>query len=309
MRFLIYVLGFVAALMALEGLAALLSRRADPSRIRDRLRRLAPSLSDRDGGESGSILRARARDLGLGGLALLLYRAGAPISPLSFALLSLAMGLTPFFALLALTGSPLRALPTLVAGLLPWLVIKRRARARMRRFEEQLPDGIELLTRSLRAGHALGAGFQLVGDELADPIGTELGLVAEEIRLGLDIREALDNLMGRIDNPDLPYFATAVLIQRQTGGNLAELLDKLSEMLRLRRQFAGRVRALTAQGRGAATFLALWLPAIIGIVLLVAPEYLAPLFENTWGFFVLAGAFAIDALAYLMARRIADVQA
>ena len=97
----------------------------------------------------------------------------------------------------------------------------------------------------------------MVGDEFPDPIGTEFGLVAEEIRLGLDIRDALDNLTGRVENPDLPYFSTAVLIQRQTGGNLAELLDKLGTLLRERIQFYGRVRALTAQGRMAAIFLAL----------------------------------------------------
>jgi tight adherence protein B len=84
----------------------------------------------------------------------------------------------------------------------------------------------------MRTGHALGAGFHMVGEELADPIGPEFALVAEEIRLGLGIREALDNLLNRVANDDLPYFRTAVLIQRQTGGNLAELLDKLCGMLR-----------------------------------------------------------------------------
>jgi tight adherence protein B len=161
----------------------------------------------------------------------------------------------------------------------------------------------------MRAGHSLVTGFQLVGDELADPISTEFGLVAEEIRLGLEVRDALENLLHRTENPDLPYFSTAVLIQRQTGGNLAELLDKLGKLLRERAQFTGRVRALTAQGRGAAAFLALWLPVIFLIILLVAPDYVSPLLENTWGHAVLAGAVGIDVLAYFMARRIADVQA
>jgi hypothetical protein len=96
--------------------------------------------------------------------------------------------------------------------------VRRTAAARTRDFEAQLPEGLELMTRCLRTGHALGAAFQMVGDEFPDPIGTEFGLVAEEIRLGLGIREALDNLTGRVENPDLPYFSTAVLIQR-TGGN------------------------------------------------------------------------------------------
>ena len=149
----------------------------------------------------------------------------------------------------------------------------------------------------------------MVGEELADPIGTEFGLVSEEIRMGLQVGEALDNLMRRVDNDDLPYFTTAVLIQRQTGGNLAELLDKLCSLLRERFQFKGRVHAMTAQGRGAATFLALWMPGIVVLLWFVAPAYLAPLIENDWGHAVLAGAAGIDLLAYYLALRIADVEA
>jgi len=149
----------------------------------------------------------------------------------------------------------------------------------------------------------------MVSEELADPIGTEFGVVAEEVRLGLELRDALGNLMRRVDNENLPYLTTAVLIQRQTGGNLAELLDRLSTMLRERIQFAGRVRAMTAQGRGAATFLALWLPIIIGFMWMLSPGYLAPLVENRWGHYTLAAAFGLDGLAYIMALRIADVEA
>ena len=121
--------------------------------------------------------------------------------------------------------------------------------------------------------------------------------------------DALGNLTRRIENDNLPYLTTAVLIQRQTGGNLAELLDRLSTLLRERIQFRGRVHAMTAQGRGAATFLALWLPFVIGLVYMLAPEYLQPLFENRWGHYTLAAAFSLDVLAYFMALRIADVEA
>jgi tight adherence protein B len=161
----------------------------------------------------------------------------------------------------------------------------------------------------MRSGHSLVAGLQMVSEELADPIGTEFGVVAEEVRLGLELRDALSNLMRRVDNENLPYLTTAVLIQRQTGGNLAELLDRLSTMLRERTQFTGRVRALTAQGRGAATFLALWLPLIVCLVWMVSPAYIAPLLENRWGHYTLGAAFALDGLAYFMALRIADVEA
>jgi tight adherence protein B len=312
MEYMIYVLFFLTALLAIEGTAALLRRRrADPSRVRERLRALASRVSTTETAADGSILRSHGalRLASLGRLELLLYRAGGSLKLSRFLALSALLAAAGFTGLFALTEDPWRSVPALLPGLLPWLWVRRKAKKRMRKFEEQLPDALELLTRSMRAGHALATGFQLVGEELADPIGTELGLVAEEMRLGLDIRAALENLMHRVENPDLPYFGTAVLIQRQTGGNLAELLDKLGALLRERAQFSGRVRALTAQGRGAATFLALWLPCIIVIVWLVAPDYLTPLIENTWGHAVLAGAIGLDLLAYLMALRIADVQA
>jgi tight adherence protein B len=315
-----YVLAFVALMLAIEGVSQLLAhgRRSDPDRVRKRLRSLAP-LRAGAGDDGPSLVRSRAdggaagwlrgRVPGAPAIELTLYRAGMPTTLPKLVLLTVLSAGLGFAAAAVFTGTPVRGLPGLLAGLVPWALVRRAARARMRRFEEQLPEGLDLLTRALRAGHGLSSGFQLVGDELEDPIGTEFGLVADEVRFGLDLRDALDNLVRRIDNPDLPFFTTAVLIQRQTGGNLAELLDKLGVLLRQRAQFFGRVRALTAQGRGAATFLALWLPAITLIVHVVAPTYLTPLFENAWGHAVIATAIVVDVSAFFIARRIADVQA
>ena len=308
-----YALGIVALLSAGEGLMILMRRNADPVRVKERLGRIASQISATPRASHESLLREEVRRLGFewGALDVMLYRAGAPMTIARFVVVSALLAATAFVAVMALTGSPVRAVPALVVGVVPWVVVSRKARKRMNLFDEQLPDGIELLTRSLRAGHALGSGFQMVGQELADPIGPEFQLVADEIRLGLEVRDALENMMRRVDNPDLPYFTTAVLIQRQTGGNLAELLDKLGSLLRERQQFSGRVRALTAQGRGAATILALWMPFIVGVIWVVAPEpgYIQPLLQESWGQMVLAAAAAIDVLAYFMAVRIADVQA
>jgi tight adherence protein B len=262
--------------------------------------------------ESGeSILRRRgsSRIRKLLELELLLYRAGILMGVRRFLAVSVAFAAIGFFGAFVLTQDSLRSSPGLLMGILPLLWARRRAKKRMRTFDNQLSNGLELVTRSMRSGHSLIAGFQMVGEELEDPIGAEFAIVAEEVRLGLELRDALGNLMRRVENDNLPYLTTAVLIQRQTGGNLAELLDRLSTMLRERIQFKGRVRALTAQGRGAATFLALWLPFIIGLVWMLAPDYLAPLIENRWGHYVLAGAFGLDGLAYFMALRIADVEA
>ena len=313
-----YVLIFLAVILAVEGLALITRKdKADTRRVRERLKSLSPT----QGGvkqADGSVVRKQDAQSWFGdmmesipngaSLELMLYRAGAPTTPVRFILLTVLMGAFGYVTL-TVFADPVRGALGVLAGFLPYVIVRNMASKRMRRFEEQLPEGLELLTRSLRAGHGLGSGFHLVGEELEDPIGTEFALVAEEVRFGLDLRDALDNLTRRVDNQDLPYFTTAVLIQRQTGGNLAELLDKLSSLIRERAQFYGKVRALTAQGRGAAAFLACWLPFISGVVWYTSPNYLEPLFEHAWGHAVIAAAVGMDIAGYLIARRIADVQA
>jgi tight adherence protein B len=313
-----YVLIFLAVILAVEGLALMTRGGAsNPGRVRERLKALSPT----QGGikqTDGSVVRKQEARGWFGdmmeaipngaSLEMLLYRAGMPTTSLRFMAFTVLMGALGYVTLTVL-ADPVRGSLGVLFGCVPWLVVRSMATKRMRRFEEQLPEGLELLTRSLRAGHGLGSGFHLVGEEMDDPIGTEFGLVAEEVRFGLDLRDALDNLTRRVDNQDLPYFTTAVLIQRQTGGNLAELLDKLSTLIRERAQFYGKVRALTAQGRGAAAFLACWLPFITGVVWYTSPNYLEPLFENAWGHLVLAAAVTMDIAGYIIARRIADVQA
>ena len=311
MQFMIFVFAFVAALLALEGLAQIFNQRSDPARVKKRLSDLASRVGSVNIENGESILRHRGNShiWKTLELQLLLYRAGSLMSVPRFLTQSAGLAAIGFFSTFALTQDSVLSAPALVMGVLPLLWARSKAKKRLRAFDDQLSNGLELVTRSMRSGHSLIAGFQMVSEELDDPIATEFGIVAEEVRLGLDLRDALGNLMRRVENENLPYLTTAVLIQRQTGGNLAELLDRLSTLLRERIQFSGRVRGLTAQGRGAATFLACWLPFIILVVWLVAPDYIAPLFEYRWGHFVLAGAFGIDALAYFIALRIADVEA
>ena len=313
-----YVLVFLAVILAIEGVLIMTRQgNADPRRVRDRLKALSPTQGG-VGQADGSVMRRQDAQGWFGrmmnsvpngsSLGVLLYRAGMPTTQLRFVLFTVLLGALGYVGA-TLLADPVRGSLGVLFGFVPYLVIRSMASKRTRRFEEQLPEGLELLTRSLRAGHGLGAGFHLVGEEMADPMGTEFGLVAEEVRFGLDMRDALDNLVRRVDNQDLPYFTTAVLIQRQTGGNLAELLDKLSVLLRERAQFYGKVRALTAQGRGAAAFLACWLPFISGVVWYTSPTYLEPLFEHAWGHAVIAAAIGMDLFGYYIARRIADVQA
>jgi len=310
-KFMVFVFAFVGALLAFEGLSELFGQHRNPARVKKRLGNLASRVGNIEIESGESILRRRGSShiYKLLELELLLYRAGSLMGVRRFLFVSLVLAALGFFFTYLFTHDTLRSVPGIAAGIVPLLLARSKAKKRMRSFEAQLAHGLELVTRSMRSGHSLIAGFQMVGEELDDPIATEFGVVAEEVRLGLELRDALGNLMRRVENENLPYLTTAVLIQRQTGGNLAELLDRLSTLLRERIQFKGRVRALTAQGRGAATFLALWLPFIIGVVWVLAPDYLKPLLENRWGHYTLAAAFGLDGLAYFMALRIADVEA
>lgn len=312
---LIFALAFLAGLLLLEGGYNLIRGSAQDrdrqlkTRLRELARRGREAAAPTAQGE-GTMLRARGGSAGgpLKKIERMIELGGSTQTLTRFLALSLALGALGFVGLYTFVGTTPRSLPGVLLGSVPLLLVSRAAEKRMRRFAEQLPEGLELLTRSLRAGHALSAGFHLVGEELDDPVGTEFAVVAEELRFGLDLRDALENLTQRVENPDLPYFTTAVLIQRQTGGNLAELLDNLGTLLRERIQFHNRVHALTAQGRGAANFLAAWLPFMIGVLMIVAPAFLTPLFVESLGQLALVVALTIDVAAFVIARRIANVE-
>ena len=144
----------------------------------------------------------------------------------------------------------------------------------MQRFEEQLPDALELIARSLKAGHAFSSGMKMVTDEFDDPVGTEFAKTLNEINFGVDVTEALKNLAKRVDCPDLNFFVISVILQKETGGNLAEILENIGHLIRERFKFYGRVRTLTAEGRLSAVVL-IGLPFVIAFVIfLLNPEYI-----------------------------------
>jgi len=153
-------------------------------------------------------------------------------------------------------------------GLLPFFYAKVKKDRRMKKFEEQLPEALELLARSLRAGHALTGGMQMVAQEFPDPLGTEFGRVLAQISLGVSVEQALKNLTERVDCPDLKFLTVSVLIQRETGGNLAEILDSIGRLIRERFKLKGRIRTLSAEGRLSAVILVL-LPMFVALAITV----------------------------------------
>ena len=141
-----------------------------------------------------------------------------------------------------------------------------------------------------------------------DHCSISCGMVSEEIKFGLDVRQALANMAHRIDTPDLPYFVAAVLVQRETGGNLAELLERLGTLVRDRTKFHGKLRALTSQGRLSATVLALWPGITMGMLIVLHPTYVAPMLEDPRGHVALMVSAGLVVGGYLMARRLATVE-
>jgi tight adherence protein B len=199
-------------------------------------------------------------------------------------------------------------IPGLVLGLAPFAWVLYRRSNRFRRFNLQLPDAVDLIARSLRAGHSLPSALLNVAQEIADPLGPEFQQCADEMTFGLPFREALLNLFRRFPLQDLQFLVAAILVQKETGGNLAELLDKTAAVLRSRIQLQQKVKVYTAQGRMTGVILVA-LPFVCFILLNIArPGYTSPLFETEIGRKMVYGTLASMALGAIFIKRIIEVK-
>ncbi|HID78142.1 MAG TPA: secretion protein, partial [Planctomycetaceae bacterium] len=198
--------------------------------------------------------------------------------------------------------------PAVLTALLPVVWLLWRRKRRLKRFAVQLPDAMEMLARSLRSGQSLQAGFNLVATEMAPPLGKEFGRVFEEQNLGVPMEESLDDLTQRVPNLDLKFFATAVILQRQTGGDLAEILDKIGSLIRQRFQIWGQVQALTGEGRLSGIVL-MALPVLLFVaVYYLNPDYVMLLFTDQMGKKMLAVAVFLQVLGALVIRKIVNIK-
>jgi tight adherence protein B len=222
-------------------------------------------------------------------LHLLLEQANIPYPLGVFVLLAIILLMLGFTGALKLTSSYLIAIAAaLFSGMLPYFYIRFKQKKRMRRFQEQLPAALESMARSLRAGHAFSGGLKLVAEEFADPIGPEFDKTVDEINFGVDFNVALKNLSNRIDCDDLRYFVIAVTIQRETGGNLTEILDSIAYIIRERFKLEGNIRTLAAEGKLSA-YILFGLPFFIGfVVFFLNPEYIKILFTDVIGKWIIA---------------------
>lgn len=212
----------------------------------------------------------------------------------------LGMAIRIHFGLLPLVG--------LVMGIVPFLWLLMRRKRRMKQFGAQLPEALEMLSRALRAGQSLGFGFSMVANEMGAPLGKEFSRVFEEQNLGIPMEESLLGMTNRVPNLDLRFFVTAVILQRQTGGDLAEILDKIGELIRERFRIWGQVQALTGEGRLSGVVLLL-LPVVLFLaVYQLNPGYISILFTDPMGKKMLAVAIFMQVLGALVIRKIVNIK-
>ena len=196
--------------------------------------------------------------------------------------------LTPAIASTALVligaiGVPAMLVIAAVGAIAMPAYLIRRAAARLLQLQRQLPDALDMMARSLRAGHAFLAGMKMVAEEFPAPIGAEFGTVVEEVTYGVSVTEALHRLTVRADSPALKFFVTSVMIQRESGGNLAEIIDTISRMTRKQFELMAKVHAISAEGRLSAVIL-FALPFLLGALLLIInPDYVLLLFRDPIG--------------------------
>ncbi|MCZ6874114.1 MAG: type II secretion system F family protein [bacterium] len=169
------------------------------------------------------------------------------------------------------------------AGLLPFAYLIMKKTIRANKFQRQRPEGLDMLTRALRAGHGFMIGMKMIGDEFPDPIGPEFGRAVDEINFGVAAPVALEHLTQRINCQELNFFVTSVIVQRETGGDLSEVIENIAQLIRKRFELQGRIRALSAEGKMSAIVLIALPISIFLIISILSPDYLLPLYTDPFG--------------------------
>jgi tight adherence protein B len=196
-----------------------------------------------------------------------------------------------------------------IVGLaLPFMYLNMKRGKRMHKFEEGFPEALDLISRALKAGHAFVTGLKMVADEMPEPIGPEFRKTFDEQNFGLPLKDALENLTYRMPSLDVRFFTTAVLIQRETGGNLSEILENLAHVVRERFKILRQVRVYTAHGRMTG-YVLLALPAVLSIALMfINPEHMNLLFRERMGQQLLMGALTMQAIGYFWIRQVVKIE-
>jgi tight adherence protein B len=295
-------------------------RKPERARIRKELKKISSSKYE---AEAPDLMRKRVlseipalneillRITGIKRLDRLRYGANAKQQPGFFILLSLVivgLGFVCLYLLLRVRPWYLAGFVSIFMGALPYLYLIWKKKKRMEKFQAQLPESLDLMARSLRAGHAFSTGMKLASEEFDDPLGPEFSVTLDEINFGLAVPDALKHLVNRVDCQDLNFFAVSVILQRETGGNLADIMQNIAHLIRERYKFYGKVRTLAAEGK-----LSMWvliaLPFAVACALyFVNRAYIMILFTEHIGKILLWVALVLMLIGAYVMRRIVDVE-
>jgi tight adherence protein B len=226
------------------------------------------------------------------------------------ALFGISLGLSVLGAALCIWLVNIYVVPVgaLLFFTLPWLWLYHKRATRLKRFASQLPDAMELVARALRAGHSLAAGMHVVAEEMPSPICKEFGRVYEEQNLGIPLEDALKGMCDRVPNLDLRFFVTSVAIQRQTGGDLAEILDRIGHVIRERFKILGQVKALTAEGRLSGVVLIAMPIGLFLLMLWMKPDYIRMLWTDPMGIKMSIAAIILVLIGSYAVKKIVDIK-
>jgi tight adherence protein B len=243
------------------------------------------------------------------GIARLIEQSGTKTTPSGLIVMSIVCGIAGAIIAAVASRYILATIPAALIGLIApfaWLVHRRSSR--MKKFEEQFPEALDLLSRAIRAGHALQTALGMAADELAEPVGPEFKKVFEQQNFGLPLREALDGLAVRVPNLDVRFFVTAVMIQRDTGGNLSEILDNLAHVVRERFKIRRQIRVHTAHGRFTAWVLLALPAALAAALMMINPDHMQLLFRERIGQLMLVGTLVLQTIGYFWIRQVIKIE-
>ncbi len=238
----------------------------------------------------------------------LLEQSGSKMKVGQLILLMLIMAMLGYLIGLKMANPIIKLAFFFLFGSLPLVSIHMQCKRRLKAFIHAFPDAIDMMVSAIKAGHAFNQAMKLVGDEAPDPVGVEFKKTFEQYNLGINLKEALLNLSNRVDSLDLKLFVTAILLQRETGGNLTEILDNMSYTIRERFKLIGQIKTYTAQGRMSAWILGTLPLAFVLIISALNPGYLEPLFKDKLGHYVIAIAAFMQVVGFLFIQRIVRIK-
>jgi tight adherence protein B len=318
---LIALLVFVGVALASFGLGSLLDRRNARARlIKERLanERKAPELAveeetallrDEQLSQIPALDHLLRRSARVTDIQKMLAQAGMSLRAGNFLGLSAVTGVLATFLAYALSKRVEIAWVAMLVGfVLPYSYASYRRNKRFEKFEELFPEAIDTLARAVRAGHAFTTALEMITDEVAEPVSGEFRQLFEEQKFGMPVRDALINLTDRMPLVDVKFFVTAVMLQRETGGNLAEILDNLSYVIRERFKVQRQVRVYTAQGRLTMLFLMALSPVVVSLLLVFSPDFVRPLFSDPIGHTLLVAGVTLQTVGYFVIRKIIRIQ-